>query len=103
MIWRKKPLALGLSLVFMFAANVLGTDEITMTGTVYPIAWDDGDNVFAAAIATSKSEEYVIVKDSLGKSLFNLAYKKVEVTGLVRENTRGEQTIKVRKYKVLPE
>jgi hypothetical protein len=81
----------------------MASDEITLTGTVHPIAWDDSDNVFAAAIATSKGEEYVIVKDSLGKSLFRLAYKKVEVTGRVRENTRGEQTIKVRKYKILPE
>jgi hypothetical protein len=89
--------------MFVFVAGVMAGDEITMIGTVHPIAWDESDNVFAAAIATSKGEEYVIIKDSAGKSLFKLAYKKVEVTGLVRENTLGEQTIKVRKYKVLPE
>jgi hypothetical protein len=87
----------------MFAANVFAADEITLTGTVHPIAWDDSDNVFAAAIATSKGEEYVIAKDSMGKSLFKLAYQKVEVTGVVRENTVGELRIKVRKYKVIPE
>jgi hypothetical protein len=89
--------------MFMFTANVLAADEITLIGTVHPIAWDDSDNVFAAAIATTKGEEYVIAKDSIGKSLFKLAYKKVEVTGVVRENTRGEQKIKVRRYKVTPE
>lgn len=103
MHWRKSSMALGLCLMFVFVPGVTAGDEITMTGTVHPIAWDDSDNVFAAAIATSKGKEYVIAKDSMGKSLFKLAYKKVEVTGLVRENTRGQQTIKVRKYKVLPE
>jgi hypothetical protein len=89
--------------MFVLVANVPAADEVTMTGTVYPIAWDDSDNVFAAAIATSKGEEYVVVKDSMGKSLFKLAYKKVEITGVVRENTLGERVIKVKKYKVLPE
>jgi hypothetical protein len=98
-----RSLALGLCLMFVLVAGVMAADEITMTGTVQPIAWDGSDNVFAAAIATKKGEEYIIAKDSMGKSLFQLAYKKVEVTGVVRENTRGEQIIKIRKYKVVPE
>jgi hypothetical protein len=90
-------------MMLVFVASVLAADEITLIGTVHPIAWDESDNVFAAAIATKKGEEYVIVKDSMGKSLFKLAYKRVEVTGVVRENTLGEKTIKARKYKVIPE
>jgi hypothetical protein len=81
----------------------MAVDEVTIAGTVHPIEWDDRDRVFAAAIATTKGEEYVIVKDSKGKSLFKLAYKKVSVTGVIRKNTRGEQTIKVRKYKLIPQ
>lgn len=103
MHWRKRSVALGLWLMCVFVPGVMAGDEITVTGTVHPVAWDESDNVFAAAIATSEGKEYVIAKDSIGKSLFKLAYKKVEVTGLVRENARGERTIKVRKYKVLPE
>jgi hypothetical protein len=101
--WHNKSMALGLCLMFVFVAYAPAADEITMIGTVHPIAWDESDKVFAAAIATSKGEEYVIAKDSVGKRLFKLAYRKVQVTGVLRENTLGEQTIKVRKYKVIPQ
>jgi hypothetical protein len=80
--------------MFVFAGKVLAASEVTITGSVHPVEWDDSDNVFAAAIATSRGDKYVIAKDSVGKSLFKLAYRKVEVIGVVRENTRGNKRLR---------
>ena len=87
------------------ATNVFAADEVTVTGTVYATAWDDKDNVIAAVIASSGEEyvEYVIVANAAGKELFKLDLKVVKASGVIGKDSKGNKTITVTRYEVMPE
>lgn len=103
----KGSLILGLcALVFLSgvcATNVLGADEVTITGTVYAAAWDENENVTAATIVAWTGEEYAIVNNAIGQQLFKLDSKDVKATGIVGEDSEGNKTITISKYEVIPE
>ena len=103
----KKFLTLGLCALILvsvvFAMSVFAADEVTVTGTVYPTALDENNNVTAAVIASSMYEEYVIVTNALGKELFELKYKVVKVSGVIDQDTEGNKTLTVTKYEIIKE
>lgn len=103
----KRFLILGLCALILVsvvcATNVFAAGEVTVTGTVYAIAYDDNGNVIAATIASSMDEEYIIVADAAGKELFELDLKVVEVFGVIGEDSEGNKTLTVTSYEVMPE
>jgi len=93
----------ALALLFvMCSTNIFAADEVTVTGTVYPTALDENDNVIAAVIA-SMGEEYVIVNNAAGKELFKLEYEVVKTSGVIGEDSEGNKTLTVTKYEVMKE
>ena len=102
----KRFLVLALSALALFivicSTNVFAADEVTVTGTVYPTALDENDNVIAAVIA-SMGEDYVIVANAVGKKLFELEYEVVKTSGVIGEDSEGNKTFTVTKYEVIKE
>jgi hypothetical protein len=93
-----------LALLFvMCSTNVFAADEVTVTGTVYPTALDENDNVIAAVIDTSMGESYVIVANAVGKKLFELEYEVVKASGVIDEDSEGNKTLSVTSYEVISE
>ena len=86
----------------VFATNVFAADEVTVTGTVYPIALDENDNVIAAVIA-GMDEEYIIVANAVGKKLFELEYEVVKASGVIGEDSEGNKTLTITKYEIMKE
>jgi hypothetical protein len=86
----------------VFATNVFAADEVTVTGTVYATAWDDNDNVTAVVISTM-GKEYVIVANAAGNELFKLGFKVVKASGVIGEDSEGNETLTVTSYEVMPE
>jgi len=83
------------------ATNVFAADELTITGTVYAMTWDDNGNVTAAVIA-SVDEEYVIVANAAGKELFKIDLKVVKASGVIGKDSEGNKTLTVTSYEVIP-
>jgi hypothetical protein len=103
----KRFLVLALSALALFivicSTNVFAADEVTVTGTVYPTALDENDNVIAAVIDTSMGEGYVIVANAAGKKLFELEYKAVKASGVIGQDSEGNKTLTVTSFEVIPE
>ena len=103
---KERFLILGLCALISFsvlcATTAFATDEVTITGRVYAVAWDDNDNVTAAVINTG-SEEYDVVNNATGKELFKLDFKVVKATGVLGEDSEGNKIFTVTKYEIMPE
>ena len=99
----KRFLISGLSALILFfvlfATSVFATDEVTVTGTVYVTAYDDNDNVKTAVIVSIENE-HIIVGNDVGKELYKLDLKVVKATGLVGEDSEGNNTLTVTSYEI---
>jgi hypothetical protein len=94
---------LGLCVVLLLlAAHVFADDKITVTGTVYALAWDDNDNVIEALIS-GEGGEYMIVNNAIGRKLFKMAGAYVEASGVVNKDSEGNRTITVVDYQATTE
>lgn len=71
----------------------------TVTGLVIPVDWK-GDRVVAAAIATDREEEYLIVRNRKGAELLKRLQEHVEAEGVANTNDKGQLTITVKHYTV---
>lgn len=87
-------------LVLLFAPNVLAAEQVTMAGTVYPVGWDENDQVVQAVIV-SGDKEYLIVRDAIGQELFDMSYRDVKVIGQLGEDSEGNPTVTVMEYEML--
>lgn len=98
----QKCVAAGLFalLVLLFAPNVFGAEHVAITGTVYPVGWDENDQVVQAVIV-SGDKEYLIVKDAMGHELFDMVYRDVKVIGQQGEDSDGNPTVTVMEYEIL--
>lgn len=93
-------IAVVLCAVLVFAGQVFPSEETTITGTVYAVAWDEDDNVMEAFI-DGETGDYIIINDSVGRQLFAMGGAYVEVSGVIGEDADGNRTITVANYKVL--
>ena len=105
-------LALGFLTGALFLSNQAfaqeSPKEITMTGTVDAIAFDNTGNVIQIALSVEKQVNendiefvnYIIINDKKGKELFHMIGKTVQVTGKVSDKD-GNKYITVKEYKVL--
>jgi len=74
-------------------------EKVTVTGTV-AVVKDAKGNVTGGVIKTPDKGEYLFnSKKGKGKDLVQLADKKVEVTGTVREGKSGKKVIAVSEFR----
>ncbi|MDO9529688.1 MAG: hypothetical protein Q7J27_11095 [Syntrophales bacterium] len=85
--------------VTAFKANA---EEVTITGTVVALDFDDKDKVVAVSIDTADGY-YDVSDNSIGKQLLTLLDKNVKVTGIVGEDKDGNRTITVKSYEIQSE
>ena len=69
-------------------------------GLVIPAEWDEEGNALATSIATPGEQEYLVEQDGVGKELLGLIRQEIELTGIVRQRERGQNTIAVRTYRL---
>ncbi|MGA1874288.1 MAG: hypothetical protein ACMUIA_01640 [bacterium] len=74
--------------------------EVTLTGIITPVEWDENDCVIAVALSTSDEEEYLIDDSDLGEELLEFTSQNVRVTGVLEEDEYGDKRIIVKRYKV---
>lgn len=91
-----------LALLLWFTATAFAVEPVPITGTVYPVGWDDSGHV-AEAVIVSVDRDYLIVKDAIGRELHNMAYRDVKVIGHLAEDSDGNLTVTVVEYEVLME
>ncbi len=89
-----------ISLVAFGTAATANADEITITGTVVAMDWDDKDNAIAVSIETD-DELYYVSDNPIGKKFLALLGKGVTVTGVLGEDAEGNATITVDAYEEL--
>ena len=82
--------------------NVLAAEQVTITGTVLAMDWDDEGKPIAGFIH-SMGEGYQIVDDAMGRQLFKLDHRAVIVSGVVGEDSEGYKTISVISYEIIAE
>jgi hypothetical protein len=86
----------------VFVASLSASDEATLSGTVYPVDWDERDNVTKAVII-SPHGTYQITNDETGQALLRLKYGEVRVKGITGEDALGNPTITVIFYETVKE
>ena len=74
--------------------------EMTLTGFIAPVDWDNDDEVIAIGVST-EDEDYSVEMNKLGEELFDFLDEDVEVTGIVTEDRDGSKHITVTSYEVL--
>ncbi len=100
-------------LLCMFVTGLMAQDVETYTGMVKGIDWDDDGNVLSAALVFDLEEEdedgnietlsveFLIEDDAIGKQLYELDGRAVEVVGEVSEDDEGVVSIKVKSFKIV--
>lgn len=88
---------------FACLTNISLADEVTITGKVLPVDWDDDDNVIAVVIVDDDGEEYLVLKNANGKKLLKLVDKYVSATGTIGEDSEGDKTIAVTYFEMSEE
>ncbi len=74
-------------------------DEVTITGIIVPVEWDEKGNPVSTAVSTYTEQEYLIDgSNKKGLELQKLFRQKVKVTGTPGFSKSGRQIITVKKY-----
>ena len=73
--------------------------RVTIRGVVIPADWSRDGRVVAARVAARDEIEYWVENDEKGHKLLKLLHKDVEVSGEVREGSRGK-TISVKEVRL---
>ena len=73
-----------------------------LTGKVEWMATDERNEITTVAIAT-QAGDYLVGDDAKGRELLHMVNKKVSVWGRVTEDERGQKTIYVSAYKMVPQ
>jgi hypothetical protein len=82
------------------ATNLFAAESVTITGTVYPAAWDENDNVTEVVI-TGVGQEYIVMNNAVGEQLLRHNGMDVKVTGILGKDNHGNRKITVTKYEIM--
>ncbi|HDS15913.1 MAG TPA: hypothetical protein ENN66_04745 [Proteobacteria bacterium] len=85
------------------AGLAAGTEMITATGKVIPLAYDENDAVVVVSIEEADGTYYDIAPEGRGKELLALAEKTIEAHGQLVKDEDGYEMLRVDSYKVLDE
>ena len=91
-----------LLLTLTFLHCELPKSRNTLTGKVEWMAVDENNNITHVAIAT-QAGDYLVGDDATGRELLQLVNKKVNVRGRVVEDQRGQKTVYVSAYEMVPQ
>jgi len=72
--------------------------ELTVSGLILPVEWDENDNIVGVVIETADEESYIVEGDKKGKELLKFIHQEVEATGRAREGEYGNLHIKLTSY-----
>ena len=72
---------------------------VTIVGYVDPV--DENDRGAGIIITTGDGDEFIVELDKEGMRLMNMIGEQVQVSGIVKRTKRGEEWIRVNKFKVL--
>ena len=75
--------------------------ERKIRGTIFPVKWDENDNVVRVVIYTPDQDGYLIDRNKKGKELLDLLQREVEVSGTMREDEDGDLIFKVKEYSLI--
>ena len=75
--------------------------ERTIRGTIFPVEWDENDNVVQVVIDTPDQDGYLIEQNTKGKELLDFIRREVEVSGIMREDEGGNLIFKVKEYSLI--
>ena len=75
--------------------------ERTIRGTIFPVEWDENDNVVQVVIDTPDQDGYLVERNKKGKELLDLIRREVEVSGTMREDEDGDLIFKVKEYSLI--
>ena len=80
--------------------NKNGKKEITISGVINAIEWDDEGNVISVELSTDDLD-YIIEPNQLGKELFDCIGEEVEVVGSVTQDSDKNDCIRITSYKII--
>ncbi len=75
--------------------------ERTIRGTIFPVEWDENDNVVRVVIDTPDQEGYLIDRNKKGNELLEFIHREVEVSGAMREDEGGSLIFNVKEYSLI--
>ena len=75
--------------------------ERTIRGTIFPVEWDENDNIVQVVIDTPDQDGYFVERNKKGKELLDLIRREVEVSGTMREDEDGDLIFKVKEYSLI--
>ena len=73
----------------------------TIRGTIFPVEWDENNNVVQVVIDTPDQDGYFVERNKKGKELLDLIRRQVEVSGTMREDEDGDLIFKVKEYSLI--
>ena len=77
--------------------------ERTIRGTIFPVEWDENNNIARVVIDTPDQEGYLIDQNKKGGELLEFIRRAVEVSGTMREDEGGNLIFKVKEYSLIEE
>ena len=75
--------------------------ERKIRGTIFPVEWDENDNVARVVIDTPDQDGYLVARNTKGKELLDFIRREVEVSGTMREDEGGNLIFKVKEYSLI--
>jgi hypothetical protein len=75
--------------------------ERKIHGTIFPVEWDENNNVARVVIDTPDQDGYLIERNTKGKELLDFIRREVEVSGTIREDEGGNLIFKVKEYSLI--
>jgi hypothetical protein len=75
--------------------------ERTIRGTIFPVEWDENDNVVRVVIDTPDQDGYLIDQNKKGNELLEFIRREVEISGTMREDEDGDLIFKVKEYSLI--
>jgi hypothetical protein len=75
--------------------------ERKIRGTIFPVEWDENNNVARVVIDTPDQDGYLIERNTKGKELLDFIRREVEVSGTMREDEGGNLSFKVKEYSLI--
>ena len=73
----------------------------TIRGTIFPVEWDENDNVVQVVIDTPDQDGYLVDRNKKGKELLEYIRREVEVSGTMREDEDGDLIFNVKEYSLI--
>ncbi|MBN1550945.1 hypothetical protein JW979_05735 [bacterium] len=75
--------------------------ETSVTGIIVPVNYDKDYNAVSIMLFTDEEQEFLIELSNIGYELLHQLRRLVKISGTIRKNNTGRNTISVRRYEIL--